>query len=99
MKHLAIYAIDHEIESSDPSNVQERIKKKLLGGGYGQFPLKYLQTTFPENTAFELGSRDMHYLDNRYVVDVYPARVNKAPPGSTGMLVDGYSSEEDDSDS
>ena len=99
IKQLALYAINDEITRTDPWKVEERIKKKLLGGGYGQFPLTYLQRTIPEDTAFGIGFKDMHYLDNRYVVGVDPAGVNKALPGSAGIHVEGYSSEDEDSDS
>jgi hypothetical protein len=94
MKHLALYAINDEIKRTDPSNVQQRIKQKLLGVGYGRFPLKYLEAALPDKTA--KGSREVDHLDNRYVVDVHPANVNKATPGSDPMSVDGYSSEDDE---
>ena len=91
MRHMALYAINDEIKRTDPSNVQERIKKKLLAAGYGQFPPKYLQIALPKETAKGLG--DVKYLLNDSVVEVDPAKVNKTSPDFDGMSVEGYSSD------
>jgi hypothetical protein len=92
---LALYNIDEQRKSLDPSHVAQRMEEKLMAGGYGQFPRSFLDALLrtyaseEEKCQITLGYRSAVQPKDEHEPRIFTAEQDR--PSSSGSEKSFYS--------